>query len=135
MTKFKKFLYFVNSPGASPVPSNKGTLTKRDNESMKKNILLTTDKTSESDLDTLLKSIAKETLGSSRTDDPRNDIANAKDVINKTEDLDNDCLKNMTLDVPNNQTKAASLTSKPLPIDQLKCNILKGLLLFCLTTI
>lgn len=96
---------------------------------MKRTTLLTPEKSPESDLDTLLKSIAKETIGGSRVDDPRNDIANAKDVINKTQDIDNDCLKNMTLDVPNNHTKNASVTSKTLPIEQLKCNILKGILL------
>ncbi|XP_066996691.2 band 4.1-like protein 5 isoform X1 [Anabrus simplex] len=89
-------------------------------------------------LDSLLKTLAKETTGSSISDDSRNNTASSTNSINKTEELEVGSAKALAAEspsqgrvVPNNQNSrfvSVGVTggARPLPPDQLKCNILKA---------
>lgn len=83
----------------------------------------------DSQLDTLLKTIAKDPAKSYHGHDSLND-ANYKVTINKTSELETntDTLKKLSAvpsEKPNNQMKITNAPS-PLPPGQIKCNILKG---------
>ncbi|RZC35702.1 band 4.1-like protein 5, partial [Asbolus verrucosus] len=70
----------------------------------------------DSQLDFLLKSLAKETFSGIQRDEARNEI-------NKLDD--NEDAKSLPAEIPNNITKYSN-TAKPLPPGQIKCNILKA---------
>lgn len=84
----------------------------------------------DSQLDTLMKSIAKDpspTLHGVEL----NDASSFKITINKTSELEtnNDTLKKLaanSADKPNNQIKLSNAAITPLPPGQIKCNILKA---------
>ncbi|KAJ8957990.1 hypothetical protein NQ318_001992 [Aromia moschata] len=83
-------------PATSPTPSN-----------------------TDSQLDLLFKSLAKESLNGFARDDKRNENKNV-------EDSTPDCgSKSLPAEIPNNITKVSSV-AKPLPPGQIKCNILKA---------
>ncbi|XP_065167238.1 band 4.1-like protein 5 isoform X2 [Atheta coriaria] len=85
----------LGSPPISPTPSN-----------------------ADSQLDVLLKSLAKETLSGIQRDEARN-VQNDGDL---------DSIKSLPSEIPNNINKFASTAAKPKPLSpsQLKCNILKA---------
>ncbi|KRT83909.1 FERM domain containing protein, partial [Oryctes borbonicus] len=108
----------------SPVLSNgskNGTLKK--NKPTTPNILDTSSPTpsnADSQLDFLLKSLAKETLSGIQRDESRNESC-------KLEDSEVELLtKAMPAELPNNITKLSNTSAKPIPPGQLKCNILKA---------
>ncbi|XP_053699287.1 band 4.1-like protein 5 isoform X2 [Sabethes cyaneus] len=79
----------------------------------------------DSQLDTLMKSIAKDPASSLL-----NDASSFKITINKTSELEtnNDTLKKLAVsptEKPNNQIKLSNAVVTPLPPGQIKCNILK----------
>lgn len=75
----------------------------------------------DSELDVLLKSLAKETLSGIQRDESRNEMTH------KSEDSDSERqLKSLPAELPNNITKYTNNTMKPIPPSQLKCNILKA---------
>ncbi|XP_055526274.1 band 4.1-like protein 5 isoform X2 [Wyeomyia smithii] len=80
----------------------------------------------DSQLDTLMKSIAKDPASSLL-----NDASSFKITINKTSELEtnNDTLKKLAAsptEKPNNQIKLSNAVVTPLPPGQIKCNILKA---------
>nr|CAD7196655.1 unnamed protein product [Timema douglasi] len=88
--------------------------------------------TAEDRLDSLLKSLVKETADAINNDDSRNDAATTASIMSKTEELESlpsKCLSEELL--PNNQNSRFSnglnsAGARPIPPDQLKCNILKA---------
>ncbi|PNF39448.1 Band 4.1-like protein 5 [Cryptotermes secundus] len=112
------------SPAASTVSSGTGTL--------KKNKSATPVATAaEEHLDSLLKSLVKEPLGNPNTDDSLNDASSTCGASTKTDDLEAAVGPTALLVtvVPNNQNakySGGSAGARPLPPDQLKCNILKA---------
>nr|CAD7570641.1 unnamed protein product [Timema californicum] len=88
--------------------------------------------TAEDRLDSLLKSLVKETADAINNDDSRNDAATTASIMSKTEELESlpsKCLREELL--PNNQNSRFSnglnsAGARPIPPDQLKCNILKA---------
>lgn len=80
-----------------------------------------TSSSADSELDVLLKSLAKETLSGIQRDESRNEMTH------KSEDSDSERqLKSLPAELPNNITKYSSNAVKPIPPNQLKCNILKA---------
>ncbi|XP_049824922.1 band 4.1-like protein 5 isoform X2 [Aethina tumida] len=74
----------------------------------------------DSQLDFLLKSLAKETLNGINIDETRNDM-------NKIDDGETESHKSLPAEIiPNNFAKHNTTTAKPLPPGQVKCNILKA---------
>ncbi|XP_059622227.1 band 4.1-like protein 5 isoform X2 [Phlebotomus argentipes] len=84
---------------------------------------------SDSHIDNLLKTIAKDTSAAMHAQESLNDANSIRVTINKTSDLESntDTLKKLAsgAEKPNNQTKVTSVAG-PLPPSQLKCNILKA---------
>ncbi|CAH0549113.1 unnamed protein product [Brassicogethes aeneus] len=99
----------------SPVLSNSSK-----NGTLKRNRAATskspTPSNNDSQLDFLLKSLAKETLTGINRDEARNEMSKCED---------SDDLKSVTNEIPNNIGKYSS-AAKPLPPGQVKCNILKA---------
>jgi len=111
------------SPAASTVSSGVETL--------KKNKSATPVIPAEEHLDSLLKSLVKEPLSNLNTDESLNDASSTRGASSKTDELDAVVGPTSLLVtvVPNNQnTKytGGSTGARPLPPDQLKCNILKA---------
>jgi hypothetical protein len=111
------------SPAASTVSSGVDTL--------KRNKSATPVIPAEEHLDSLLKSLVKEPLGNLNTDESLNDASSTRGASSKTDELDAVVGPTSLLVtvVPNNQnTKytGGSTGARPLPPDQLKCNILKA---------
>ncbi|XP_046387948.1 band 4.1-like protein 5 isoform X2 [Ischnura elegans] len=95
-------------------------------------------------LDSLLKSLAKESIGGVNVEDSKNDIASASgNALNKTEEMDSvagvklmlgepqgTSVTSVTRSVPNNRSRkylsGGTSTARPIPPEQLKCNILKA---------
>ncbi|XP_071439620.1 uncharacterized protein yrt isoform X3 [Hetaerina americana] len=96
-------------------------------------------------LDSLLKSLAKESIGSVNVEDSKNDIASASgNALNKTEEMDSvagvklmlgepqgtSVTSSVTRSVPNNRSRkylsGSASAARPIPPEQLKCNILKA---------
>ncbi|KAJ8972696.1 hypothetical protein NQ314_000063 [Rhamnusium bicolor] len=78
-----------------------------------------TPSTTDSQLDFLFKSLAKESLNGFSRDYKGNEN-------NKSEDTESECgLKPLPAEIPNNITKISGV-AKPLPHGQIKCNILKA---------
>ncbi|PSN44256.1 hypothetical protein C0J52_04841 [Blattella germanica] len=105
------------SPAASTISSGVGTLKRS------KPVV-----TTEDHLDTLLKSLVKEPSNNPNTDESLNDAMSTTSSTNKTEDLEAAVGPSPLLvtTVPNNQNTKLSTGARPLPPDQLKCNILKA---------
>ncbi|KAL5284286.1 EPB41L4B family protein [Megaselia abdita] len=84
------------------------------------------------ELDSLLKSIAKEPSSTVHANEAINDANSIKVTINKTSNLEHntETLKRMsthiTEDKPNNQVKMSNVGGASLPPGHLKCNILKA---------
>ncbi|XP_069680570.1 band 4.1-like protein 5 isoform X2 [Periplaneta americana] len=111
------------SPAASIVSSGMGTL--------KRNKPTSVVAAAEENLDTLLKSLVKEPSNSPNTDESLNDASSTCGVSSKTDDMEAAVGPTSLLvtAVPNNQNSkysGASAGARPLPPDQLKCNILKA---------
>ncbi|KAJ9592429.1 hypothetical protein L9F63_015845, partial [Diploptera punctata] len=102
------------SPAASTVSSGVGTLKRK----------ITPVVSTEDHLDSLLKSLVKEPSSNPNTDESLNDASSTTGATNKTEDMEATSL--LVTSVPNNQNSKPSTGARPLPPDQLKCNILKG---------
>ncbi|XP_063219830.1 band 4.1-like protein 5 isoform X2 [Bacillus rossius redtenbacheri] len=103
------------SSGASPTPDSKAALAC----------------SSENHFDSLLKSLVKDTLGSSNTDCSKNDASSSSSPsASKTEEREIPADKGYSGELlPNNQNSrftAGTGAAKPIPPDQLKCNILKA---------
>nr|CAD7429589.1 unnamed protein product [Timema monikensis] len=88
--------------------------------------------TAEDRLDSLLKSLVKETADAINNDDSRNDAATTASIMSKTEELESLPSKSLSEELlPNNQNSRFSnglnsAGARPIPPDQLKCNILKA---------
>ncbi|CAG2055506.1 unnamed protein product, partial [Timema podura] len=88
--------------------------------------------TAEDRLDSLLKSLVKETADAINNDDSRNDAATTASIMSKTEELESLPSKSLSEELlPNNQNsrfsnQLNSAGARPIPPDQLKCNILKA---------
>lgn len=83
----------------------------------------------DSQIDTLLKTIAKDTASSIHAQESLNDATSIRVTINKNTDYENnnDTLKKLTTnEKPNNQMKLMNVGAT-LPPLQMKCNILKGM--------
>ncbi|XP_017785714.1 PREDICTED: band 4.1-like protein 5, partial [Nicrophorus vespilloides] len=111
-----------HSPVLSMGGSKNGTLKR--NRAASSPPISPTLSNADSQLDVLLKSLAKETLTGIQMDEARN-VATSE--INKIDDCDAAALK-LSFDIPNNINKYAAGMggAKPIPRNQLKCNILKA---------
>ncbi|XP_021925024.1 band 4.1-like protein 5 isoform X7 [Zootermopsis nevadensis] len=112
------------SPAASTVSSGMGTL--------KRNKTATpVAAAAEEHLDSLLKSLVKEPLNNLNTDESLNDASSTCGSSSKTDELETAVGPTSLLVtvLPNNQNtkySGCSAGARPLPPDQLKCNILKA---------
>ncbi|XP_049952795.1 band 4.1-like protein 5 isoform X1 [Schistocerca serialis cubense] len=91
--------------------------------------------TAEDRLDSLLKTLAKETMGVANSEDSKNNAASMSNTTNKIDERESLSSKVLAAEspsqgrvVPNNQNSRyiVSGNTRPIPPDQLKCNILKA---------
>ncbi|XP_025830955.1 band 4.1-like protein 5 isoform X2 [Agrilus planipennis] len=117
------------SPALSISSSKNGTLKRSQQASSptsfkELSVSPTPSSTADSQLDMLLKSLAKETLNGVHRDEKRNEVST---FVDKSDDLDGEVLmKSLSAEIPNNITKFLNTSVKPIPLNQLKCNILKA---------
>lgn len=112
------------SPVLSMSSSKNGTLKRNRPTSASSPPVSPTSSNADSQLDVLLKSLAKETFSGIQRDEARN-VATSE--VNKIDDCDDSALK-LSPDIPNNINKYAAGTggAKPIPLNEMKCNILKA---------
>ncbi|KAL1502085.1 hypothetical protein ABEB36_007283 [Hypothenemus hampei] len=104
------------SPALSDSSSSKTNSITRNKVMANKPAISPVSSNADSQLDFLLKSLAKESMSGVARDESRN----------KLEETDNASgSKSLPAEIPNNITKATG-TAKPLPPGQIKCNILKA---------
>jgi band 4.1-like protein 5 len=110
-------------PPRSPFLHPQGSFGKASIKSFKSNGSSIPD----SQIDNLLKQIVKDPSPSVHLE-ALNDVTNIKVGVNKTSELEmnNDTLKKLSNEKPNNQIKLMNSGASALPPSQIKCNILKG---------
>ncbi|XP_017776091.1 PREDICTED: uncharacterized protein LOC108562309 [Nicrophorus vespilloides] len=104
--------------------SKNGTLKRNRPTSASSPPVSPTSSNADSQLDVLLKCLAKESFSGIQRDEARN-VATSE--VNKIDDCDDSALK-LSPDIPNNINKYAAGTggAKPIPLNEMKCNILKA---------